>query len=122
MQSDALKDLWMSYGVATMNELQQAGTVGAHGLGVTVVHNASTPATAVSWMAVPNLAALGAVDAAFEASDEARGKEATMEMMNSFASMVDLATHHDRILLVTHYAGPGAGDAAGEGGENSGGE
>jgi hypothetical protein len=104
-----LESMWVENAQPTMEGLQAAGAVGGFGLAVSEVHDGSGP-SAMFWTAMPNLAAQDAVDAAFDAADEARGEEANKEMMKKFASAVDLDDHHDRIIMVVHNGGGSAGD------------
>jgi hypothetical protein len=106
-----LKELWEENAQPTLAKLQEAGTIGSFGLARTEVHDGATPSSFMFWTALPNLAAQDTTDAAFEAVDKERGEEAQKELMEQFASAVDLSGHHDRILMVTHLGGGG-----GEGG------
>ena len=111
-QAGPLKDLWLENAKSTLDGLQTDGTIGAYGLAGISVHDGVTPPSVVFWTTMPNLAALDTTEAAFEATDKARGEEATKELMKSFMSKIELEGHHDRLLVVTHYGGGG-----GEGGE-----
>lgn len=113
-QAESLKDLWMENQAPTMEKLKEAGDVLAYGLAVTVVHDGSTPPSVMVWTALPNLGSMDAMSAAMDAARKELGEEAQKERMKSFMSKVDLGGHHDRILLVTHNGGGGAG--TGEGG------
>ena len=110
----ALKKLWQENVQPTLAEMQGAGKVGAFGLAAAEIHD-GTGSQALFWSALPNLAAREAIDAAMAAAAAKRGEEAQKQLMESFNSLVDLPGHHDRLLLVTHYGGSGAGEAAAEG-------
>ncbi len=113
-QAGAVKDLWAEHDKPTMDKLQAAGKINAFGLAVTTMHDGSERPSVMFWTGLPNLAGKSAIAAAMDAAAKERGEEAEMKVMESFMSKVDFGGHRDRILLVTHNGGGGAGEGGGE--------
>lgn len=92
-QDGAAMALWNDFAKPNFEQLATQQKIMAYGLHVPAVHR-NTGWTHMSWYMTTNLAARGAVDAAFGAA----GEEMSARMVETFTG-----EHTDQILMVVHY-------------------
>jgi hypothetical protein len=113
-QGSAMQELFEENAVPVLSELQAAGTIGGFGLATSEVHG-GTRGSHLFWYALPGLAAIDAVDAAFDAAAAGRSEEENKALMGKWMEALEWDAHHDRIIVVTHYGGGGGGEGEGGG-------
>lgn len=92
----ALVEIWMEHAKPMFEQLMSDGAIQGFGLFTQAMHGDHTW-THGSWMTMPGLAGMDAVNKAFA------GLQHNEEAMTGFMSAVDWEAHWDELLAVVHY-------------------
>jgi hypothetical protein len=97
-----MREAYMEYAAPVYDKLVADGTIINYGLATPAVHRGQGWSF-MTWSMLENLAALDAVDAAFDAAGAARSAEERKAMQERMAANSDWSGHSDQVLVVAHH-------------------
>jgi hypothetical protein len=96
--------MFKEYNAPTYEQLLKAGVISGYGVAVPDMH-VGGDWTHAFWSMFSDLSQIDAIDAAFEAADEARGDALNETIDTAWREMHDMDAHWDSLMSISMYGG-----------------